>query len=244
MKILIAVVAYNEEKNIRSVIEDLQENNFGYDIVVIDNGSYDRTVDVCRSLGIKTVSHCTNTGGQNGTLKTYLLYAFRNNYDIVCQFDGDGQHNASELTKIIAPIRDDSYDYVIGSRFIKKHGFQSSFTRRLGIRFYSRVNSIILGQRITDATSGFRACGKKIITFFARIYRHEFYGANQMILLSHFIGSRIMEVPVIMNPRKHGESRFGALHSVSFMLRNVIIILGSLLQRHSIKRLYEDTYGT
>ncbi len=243
MKILVAVVAYNEESNIRGVIRDLREHNFGYDIVVIDNGSYDRTVEICREMGVKALSHCINTGGQNGTLKTYLLYAFHHKYDVVCQFDGDGQHKASELEKIVAPIRDEGYDYVIGSRFIDKKGFQSTFFRRMGIRFYSSINSMIVGNRITDATSGFRACGRRIITFFAKIYRHEFYGANQMMLLSHFIQSRIKEVPVVMNPRQSGESRFNFLNSAVFMIKNLIIVVGSLLQRSSVRKLYREHYG-
>ena len=83
MKILIAVITYNEEKNIAATLQDLIDHNIGYDIVVIDNGSYDRTIDIVRSMSIKCVRHCVNSGGSNGTAVSYFLYAYQQGYDIM-----------------------------------------------------------------------------------------------------------------------------------------------------------------
>ncbi|MBM4159409.1 MAG: glycosyltransferase family 2 protein, partial [Ignavibacteria bacterium] len=127
-KTLIAVVAYNEEKNIRAVLEDLSQQNYGYDIIVIDNSSYDDTLSLCREFGVKAVTHCINSE-ISGTWKTYFLYSYLNDYDIVCQFDGDGQHIASELPKILNPIYENRANQVVGSRFIERKGFQSFFFR-------------------------------------------------------------------------------------------------------------------
>lgn len=235
-KILIAIIAYNEEKNIRATIQDLIDNNFGYDIVLIDNGSHDGTVEIANEMGIPNISHFVNSGSSGGTVMTYFNYAYRNNYDILCQFDGDGQHMASELPKIIKPIIDDEADYVIGSRFISKEGFQSYAARRAGIRIFSLINSVIVGKKITDITSGARAYSRRVIGFFARRYRHEVFDTNQLLLLSHFSGARIMEVPVVMKERLYGSSEFHFFNAISFPATCLINIVGTLLQKSTINK--------
>ncbi len=242
MRVLIAVIAYNEEKNIVKVIKELQENNSGYDIVVIDNCSNDATVELCRGMGIKVISHCVNSGSPFGTVMTYFLYAYHNHYDVLCQFDGDGQHVASELEKIISPVIENQADYVIGSRFLEKEGFQSYFMRRMGIRMFAFLDSLIIGQKLTDVTSGFRAYGKETIAFFANYYKHEIYDTSQLLLLSSAMGARIMEVPVVMRAREYGVSDFNFLNSVSFTLKGLINIVGCLLQRSRIKRFIHNKY--
>ena len=243
IKILIAVIAYNEEKNIRLTLSELMEHNFGFDIVVIDNGSCDRTKQICKELGIDVISHCINTGSSFGTVMTYFLYAYQNNYDILCQFDGDGQHIASELPQIIEPIRNDNVDYVIGSRFLEKKGFQSYFFRRIGIRLFAYISSKCIDYTVTDVTSGFRAYGKRVIKFFAKDYKHEMYDTSQLLLLSHFSGAKIKEVPVKMQERKFGKSEFNFLNAVTFPVKGIINIAGSLLQKKRIKQMVGNNYG-
>jgi glycosyltransferase involved in cell wall biosynthesis len=236
MKTLIAVVAYNEQEAIATTLKDLLDHNWGYDIVVIDNGSSDGTARVAASMGIPVVKHCINTGGSAGVMTTYFLYACRNDYDCLCQFDGDGQHIASELPKICDPVRTVQADYVIGSRFLKKDGFQSTFTRRLGIRLFSMLDSLIVGQKVSDVTSGFRAYGRPVIEFFGRSYPFELHDTNQLLLASRFSGARILEVPVQMRARATGKSEFDLLAAFSYPLFGVINILGVWLQRHRISK--------
>lgn len=237
MKILVSVIAYNEEGNIEKTLKDLIEHNFGYDIVVIDNGSYDNTVKLCKDMGINVISHCVNSGSSGGTATTYFLYSHVKQYDILCQFDGDGQHIASELPKITEPIKNDEADYIIGSRFIKREGFQSYFFRRIGIRLFAYLNSKLIGQKITDVTSGFRAYNKKVIEFFAKYHKHEIHDTNQLLLLSHFSGARIKEVPVRMKERKFGESEFNIINSLTFPFKGLMNIIGCYLQKNDIKKL-------
>jgi glycosyltransferase involved in cell wall biosynthesis len=235
MRILVAVIAYNEEANIRATLEDLRSHNCGFDVVVIDNGSSDATVALSRDLGVPVVSHCINTGGSTGTLTSYFDYARQHGYDCLCQFDGDGQHIAVELPKIIEPIRSGEADYVIGSRFLTGEGFQSTVLRRVGINSFSWLVSSIVGQRVTDVTSGFRAYSRKVIEFFGAYYRYEVHDTSQLLLLSHFSGARIAEVPVRMQERAHGKSEYGLRDALTFPLKGLINVTGALLQRQQIQ---------
>jgi glycosyltransferase involved in cell wall biosynthesis len=237
MKILVAVIAYNEEGNIEKVIEDLIANNFGYDIVVIDNGSLDNTSKLCRKFNITLISHCTNTGGFNGAFLSYFMYANSNNYDIVCQFDGDGQHLATELPKIIDPLVSGIADVVIGSRFIKREGFQSYFFRRIGIKVFSGIISSITGNRFTDITSGFRSYNRKIIEYFGYYSNFIVHDVvHEFILYTHYLGGKFIEVPVLMKSREQGKSEFNIWNALFFPVKSMISILGSILRKKQIQR--------
>lgn len=241
MKILISVIAYNEENSIASVIHDLNKHNFGYDIIVVDNASTDRTKSVCEQLNVKTISHCVNSD-INGTWKTYLNYAYRNNYDIVCQFDGDGQHLAKELHKIIEPVVLKDANQMIGSRFLGNSTFQSSFLRRIGIRMFSFILSLIFHYKIKDVTSGFIAFDRRIIEFFAKYYKDEINDSNQTHLLSFFSGAKIKEVPVEMNLRHHGSSLFNWLNSFIYPFNGLFNIIGCLLLKKEIIKDWTNKY--
>jgi glycosyltransferase involved in cell wall biosynthesis len=235
MKTLISVIAYNEEQSIRTTLEDLRQHNCGFDIVVIDNGSSDATPAICRDMGVPVVSHCVNAGGSMGTVTSYFNYADQHDYDVLCQFDGDGQHLATELPKILDPVRLGQADYVIGSRFLTGEGFQSTAARRLGIRLFSWLDSKVIGQNVTDVTSGFRAYSRRVIRFFGREFRAELHDTNQLLLMSHFCGARILEVPVQMRERAHGESEYDLLNAVAFPFKGLVNIAGVLLQRQQVQ---------
>jgi glycosyltransferase involved in cell wall biosynthesis len=236
MKTVVAVIAYNEEQNIRKALDDLIDHNTGFDVVVIDNASSDHTADICREMNVDVISHCANTGGSYGTLMTYFMYAYKYGYDILCQFDGDGQHVAAELPKIIDPIKNDEADYVVGSRFLKKQQFQSFFFRRIGINVFSFLCSKVTGQKITDVTSGFRAYSRKTVEYFVRHYKHEIYDTSQLLLLGYFGGARIKEVPVVMRKREYGKSEYNSINALWFPVKGLINITGCLLQRNQIKK--------
>ena len=235
-KVLVAAIAYNEEQNIKKTLDDLLSNNFGYDIILVDNGSLDNTKSIAEAMGISVLNHCINTGSSASTVKSSFLYSDFFDYDSMCQFDGDGQHIAQELPKIIKPIIDGDADMVIGSRFIEKIGFQSSATRRIGIRLFSKIVSLISKNHITDVTSGFRAYNKKTIQYFARQHKHELYDTNQFLLLAHKANLRIAEVPVVMKEREYGSSEFGLHHAFVYPVMSMISIVGVLLQGTKTKR--------
>jgi len=191
---------------------------------------------ICERLNIKYVNHCVNSGGSSGTILSYFIYASRHKYDVLCQFDGDGQHLASELPKIISPIINNEADIVIGSRFLEKKGFQSHCFRRLGIRLFSFLHKSMTRQHYTDVTSGFRAYGKNAIDLFGEKFKNDLYdGINQFLLTAYYCDLKVMEVPVLMKKREHGSSEFNLWNAFFFPLKGLIIFLSCYLQRKQLK---------
>lgn len=241
MKVLIAVIAYNEEESIKKVLEDLQKYNKGYDVIVIDNGSTDRTKLNSEEMNAKVICHCVNSD-INGTWKTYFKYARRNNYDIVCQFDGDGQHLAKELPKIVDPIINGEANQVIGSRFLGNYTFRPSFTRRLGISIFSIILSSIFKYRIKDVTSGFIAFDRRVIDFFSMYYKNEINDSNQTHLLSFFSGANIIEVPVEMNLRRYGNSMFNWINVFIYPFKGFFNIIECIILKKDIIKEWTNRY--
>ena len=241
MRILTIISNYNEQAAIESSIQNFQKDaSISSDLLVIDNSSTDRSLELIRRAGVDYLRHPVNTGGSAGVIKTALLYAETQGYDVYCHMDGDNQHNGRELAKLVQPIQAGEADLVIGSRFLTGEGFQSLAVRKVGIFSFSRLLSWLTGQRISDLTSGFRAYNRRAIAFFARQYKHEFEACVQMVMVASYAGLRIREVPVIMNPRLTGKSEINLRNAVKFPLYGLIAIVGTRLQKPAIKRLAHD----
>ncbi|MBN2354889.1 glycosyltransferase family 2 protein [candidate division KSB1 bacterium] len=241
-RILTIISNFNEQREIENCIRNFREHaSIESDLLVIDNSSFDKSIELIRAAGVDYVAHPVNTGGSAGVIKTALRYSFMHDYDVYCHLDGDNQHDPAELHRLLQPILDDAADIVIGSRFINKEGFQSFFFRRMGIFTFSGLVSWLAGQKITDLTSGFRAYNRRAIMFFAHQYKHEFEACAQMLLISSFAGLRIQEVPVVMHPRRTGKSEFNLIKMIKFPVYSMISIFGALLQRDRIKELANAT---
>jgi len=163
-------------------------------------------------------------------IKTAFAYAHYHGYDIYCHMDGDNQHMASELDKIVQPILDNEVDVVTGSRFITKEGFQSSFTRRMGIRSFSKMMSWVTKRPYTDITSGFRAYNRKAIEFFALRFKQEIDTIVQLELVMHYAGLKGKDVPVLMRPRETGKSEINFTNALKFPFYNIISLIGTVIQ--------------
>jgi len=165
MKILAIVPSFNEAENIIHVIESIREENPLIDILVVNDCSKDKTGALAESTGQASVVNLPSNLGIGGAVQTGFKYAMRKGYDIAFQFDGDGQHLASEIKILLDPILHNEADVVIGSRFCEKqNGFRSTPLRRRGIKVFEILNSLLIKQKITDNTSGFRAYCKKPFT--------------------------------------------------------------------------------
>ena len=218
VKILIIVPALNESGNISRTIADIKKQNLSVDIVVIDDGSTDATAQEALAAGVKVISLPFNLG-IGGAVQTGFQYAWQYGYDIAVQMDGDGQHEASFLGKLIAPILENQADLVIGSRFIEDDGgFKSSFTRRVGIHFFVHLINMLTGLNITDPTSGFRAHNRKVIEMFAQDYPQDF-PEPEAIVVAKCLGARISETAVMMRKREGGQSSIRQLKSLYYMLK-------------------------
>lgn len=230
MKILAIVPAYNEENSIAGVIEDIKNENAQLDIVIINDGSKDKTKEVAESTKKAFVVNLVSNLGIGGAVQTGFKFANDNNYDIAFQFDGDGQHLASEISKIIQPIKNNEADFVIGSRFTENHdGWKSSFLRRIGINFFRMLNSLIIKQKITDNTSGFRAYNKKAIKFLAFNYPQDYPEPENVIMMGKN-GFKILEVFTLMQERTGGISSISITGGAYYMIKVTLAIFMTALR--------------
>ncbi len=222
MKILIIIPVYNEGNNIEKVISRLKENAPYVDYIVVNDCSSDNTVSLCKKNGFHYISLPVNLGIGGGVQAGYL-YALEHNYDIAIQMDGDGQHDAKYIEKVLKPILEDQADIVIGSRFLLKEGFQSSKLRRTGINFLSFLIKLCSGTRVKDVTSGFRAVNKKFIKIYSQEYPQD-YPEPEAIIAGAFHGGRIREVPVVMHERESGSSSIHSWKIIYYMIKVSIAI--------------------
>ena len=221
--VLVIIPAYNEEKNIKEVVDNLIENYPYYDYIVINDCSTDNTRKILQDNDFNFLDVPVNLGIGGGVQLGYK-YALENNYDIAIQMDGDGQHDPKYFKDVIEPIKSGQADIVIGSRFIEKEGFQSSIVRRIGINFLSNLIKIVSGIKVKDVTSGYRAINKKFIEIYSKEYAQD-YPEPEAIVNAAVNNAKILEYPVIMFERKGGESSISPIKSVYYMIKVSISII-------------------
>ncbi len=219
LKTLIIIPCYNEELNICNVVNDITENAKDVDYVIINDGSKDKTLEVCRKNNYNCIDSLINLG-LFGAVQTGLKYAMKNEYDIAIQFDGDGQHQAKYIKDLVEEIEKGN-SIVIGSRFESK---KKPFTlRMLGSRILSLTIRIVTGRKITDPTSGMRAYDKET----QKDYALDMNNPPEPDTLVYMIktGRRIKEVQVEMKEREFGDSLFNVGHTIKYMLRMITSIV-------------------
>ena len=228
MKTLFIIPAYNEELNIGTVIEDIRGHVEGADILVINDGSRDATGDVARNLGVAVITLPYNLG-IGAAMQAGYRYADMQGYDIAVQCDGDGQHRADQLNHLMGPIESGEADIVIGSRFLTRGLYEAEVARFIAIRMLSRIISLLVGQKITDPTSGFRAVNRKVLQFFCQCYPVDYPEPESLVLL-HKAGFRIAEAPVLMEKRLLGSSSITLFRGVYYMVKVVLAVLVDMIK--------------
>lgn len=237
MKILIIVPAYNEAIIIKSVLDSIISENSEWDIVLINDGSSDNTAELATQFSQVKVINLPCNLGIGGAVETGFKYAVKNGYDFAVQFDGDGQHKASEINKILKPLTEGKSDVVIGSRFLEKSfNWKPNFPRRLGIKVFSLINSILINQKITDNTSGFRAYNKKAIEFLAKDNYPTDYPEPEAVILLGKNGFKIQEVFVEMQKRTEGKSSISGFKQFYYMFKVLLSILVTSIRSPQIKK--------
>jgi glycosyltransferase involved in cell wall biosynthesis len=223
-KILIIVPAFNEEHSVGKTIREIQACRLRPSIVVIDDGSSDRTASVAKEAGADVILLPFNLG-IGGAVQTGFRYAEEQGFDIAVQVDGDGQHDVKFLDALLQPVVTGAAEMSIGSRFLPPFlGYRSSFVRRIGIHFFANLITVLIGSRVTDPTSGFRAFNRRMIKIFAQYYPYDF-PEPEAIMVARRYGATIVEAPVRMRQRQGGVSSIRYVKTLQYMLKVTFAIL-------------------
>ena len=226
------VPALNEEESIARVIDEIRAFDPGFEIVVVDDGSVDRTPEIAAAAGA-TVLRLPFNLGIGGAVQTGFRYADENGFELAVRLDGDGQHDATELPAILAPVLADEADICVGSRFAGEEGYRSTRSRRLGIRILASAVSVLVRRRVTDPTSGFQALNRHGIRLFAADYPHDYPEVEATVMVfRHRL--RMCEVPVAMRERAAGRSSITAFRSVYYMAKVLLALFVGVFRRNVV----------
>lgn len=228
--ILILIPAFNEEGNLRKIIEEIFVQNLPLKILVINDGSTDRTSQEASQAGADVIALPFNLG-IGAAVQTGFQFAQRYGYSYVVRVDGDGQHDPNYIDDILEPVQKNMADMVMGSRFLPPFlGYRSSWVRRCGIQFFAWLISLLASTPITDPTSGFTCYNKKMISLFAKKFPQD-YPEPEAILLAKQAGGRIQEVPVQMRKRTSGVSSIRYVRTLYYLIKVTIAILLDLIKK-------------
>ncbi|OEU73125.1 MAG: glycosyl transferase family 2 [Desulfuromonadales bacterium C00003107] len=240
-KKLVVIPAYNEQENIGPVVKKIRESDKEIDIVVIDDGSTDRTARNSRLAGARVIRLSSNMG-YGVALQCGYKYGFERGYDCLVQLDGDGQHDPDYIPELLKPVMAGDVDIALGSRFLTKtssdegrlHEYEAGMARTLGIRTFSFLTTTLLGLRITDPTSGYQALNRRVIGFLIRDFFPCDYPDADVVVMLHRAGFKIKEVPMIMYKRGKGKSMHSGLKPVYYVFKMLLSILMTLLRKKPI----------
>lgn len=223
MKTLVFIPAWNEESSIEAVIADAREHLPHADLLVIDDGSGDRTAALARRAGVMVASLPFNQG-VGAAHQTGYIFALARGYEFCGQLDGDGQHPAAELARLVAVVEAGEADLVVGSRFALASGYSASHARRTGQRLFSLLVSASTRQTLTDTTSGMRALNHRAMTLFAKRYSQEFAEVESLQQAVR-AGLVVSEIPVEMRARAEGHSFITPLVSAFYIFKTLVVLL-------------------
>jgi glycosyltransferase involved in cell wall biosynthesis len=224
MKLLVLILAFNEERTIQDVVEETKSQLPEADILVVNDGSTDKTKHILDNLEGITQLNLPFNMGIGGAIWTGFNFFCRGDYDILIRIDGDGQHPPPQARNLIAPIVDNEADCVIGSRFITREGYLSSLHRRGGIKLLNILTTFILRQKITDNTSGFRAYCRPAVSLLTKDYPFDYPEPIEVYLLKRN-GFRIKEISARMRERGGGISSISLMNSYYYLIKVLLTIL-------------------
>jgi len=221
------IPAFNEEENIASVIEGVKQYSDA-DIIVVDDGSTDQTVERATKAGALVVRHPFNMG-YGTTLQTGYKYAVKNKYDFLVQIDGDGQHDPKYIPALFREVEAGRCDVAIGSRFLCERQFPLSALKWMGIHMLRLATRCFIRERITDPTSGYQCLKRDVLEVFTKdLFPCDYPDANMIILL-HGMAFTVKEIPVAMRPNREGrsmhEGKFKVMYYFFKMFLSFVIAL-------------------
>jgi hypothetical protein len=233
-KLLVMTIAYNEEKNIKSLLREIKSsikvfsNSLHAEILLVNDGSEDDTEKIAKECGVGVISHSVNLG-PGVAVQTGYKYALRNNFDFIVRLDSDGQHSPKYIPKLLEPILKNEADLVIGSRYLEDKNYKTTFVRAVGIKFFSKLVSFIIKQPITDVTSGFRAMKIDIVKSIVNHFPSKII-AIEITIRKGLMGARIKEIPVEMRERRYGRSFLSLKRIIYYPLHSIYVALKTLVR--------------
>jgi glycosyltransferase involved in cell wall biosynthesis len=230
---LAVVPAYNECATVAAVVESIHASAPQFDVLVVDDGSTDNTAELAERAGASVLRHPFNLG-IGGAVQSGFLYAQEHDYNFMAQVDGDGQHDAGELRRLIDAMAAADVDMVCGSRFLgSEFKYPAPVSRRTGIHIFAFLLSRFVKQRISDPTSGFRLYNRDAIRLFADDYPHD-YPEVEAVLMIHHHRLRMREVPVRILQREGGTSSISSGKSVYYMIKVLLALFVALTRRRPV----------
>lgn len=234
---LVIMPCFNEEGNIRNVLTSLLELNYDVDILVVNDGSTDRTLTRLQGLNITVVSHPFNLG-YGAALQTGFKYATVHGYRYIMQLDADGQHDVHYIPALLDRLRKDDVDLVIGSRFLGGGSqMRFGFTKRVAVGFFISVIKLLGKKKLTDPTSGYKGMSRRLFTYYSTMgkFPYDFPDAD-IIIQTLRKGYRLDEISVVMRDRTDGVSMHSGLKPIYYMIKVTLSIFIVMLRELSAKR--------
>ena len=231
-KTLVIIPAFNEEGSVGKVVEEVKTHLPQIDALVVNDGSTDLTSEIAKAKGAIVLDLPFNLG-IGGAMQAGYKYAYEKDYDIAIQVDGEGQHDPTEIPKLLRALEEAKVDVVMGSRFIGDSDYKASMMRRVGILVLSKAVSMIVGEKLTDPTSGFRAANRRAIQLFSVNYPQDYPEPEAMVLL-HQCRLKMKEIPVKINQRYSGESSITKLRSIYYMVKVLLAIFVDCFKKRPV----------
>jgi len=232
---LLIIPAYNEEKNIGQVLKNLKLSKLDLDIIVINDGSKDRTKEVVEEESISIISHPYNLG-YAAALQTGFKYAQNKGYNYVIQFDSDGQHDINDIPFMMGELEKGHADIVIGSRFIGKGSFKAGFLKRIVISFMRFLIKLLAKERVTDPTSGLKGLSKRTYVFYSKMsnFPNDYPDADILIRMIR-MGYKVYEIPIDVKERTQGKSMHSGIKPIIYLLKILLSIAVIILREKLVK---------
>ncbi|WP_433528613.1 glycosyltransferase family 2 protein [Micromonospora sp. CA-263727] len=228
-RLLVIIPALNEAGSIADVVHEIRGELPGVDVLVVDDGSGDRTAAVAAAAGAR-VARLPYNLGVGGAMRLGYRYAREHDYDVAVQIDADGQHDPRYVPKLVDLL--DDYDLVIGARFAGEGEYAVRGPRRWAMGMLSMVLSGLAGTPLTDTTSGFRAANRRMIDMFARWYPAEYLGDTvETLVHAARRGYRIQQVPVAMRRRMAGTPSHSPAKAMIYLGRALAVLTLALIRR-------------
>ena len=214
LKIVVGLPAFNEEKHLEKILSQIQQ--FTKNIIVCNDGSSDNTKNIAKKMGVITINHERNLG-YGAAIKSIFLKAKEIDADILITFDADGQHNVNNIESVIEPLKNDTSDIVIGSRFLGKENKSIPKYRKVGIKVITKITNISSDKQLTDSQSGFRGYSKKVLNKIT-LTEQGMGVSTEILLKANKLRFRITEVPITINYEGDTSTHNPVSHGTSVIL--------------------------